>query len=270
MPSDLPIVATIHHSIHDLRLSPYKGVLRSLYHRLWIQYVERSNLDRANAVVAVSTAAALEAKGVFGHRYIQVIHNGVDTGGLLLQPRTLPNKPFRLIYVGAWKVLKGANLFPEIMRKLGSDFELHCVGGTPENREKVNLPNNIKLHGRIDDRVRLISIMQEADALLFPSLSEGFGLVIAESQACGLPVIASDCSCMPEVVVNGETGILCSENDASAFADGVRKLANQNDLWRSMRLAAYSFAVRNFSMERQVADYAHLYRLLLGQYERAD
>lgn len=269
MPSDLPIVATIHHSIHDLRLSPYKGMLRSLYHRLWIQYVERSNLNRANAVVAVSAHAAAQAERVFGTKKIVVIHNGFDAAGLPWLPRAIPNKPFRLIYVGTWAARKGVDLFSKILRELGSDYELLCVGGMPNKGQRESLPRNIKLLGRIDDRKRLIVLMQQADALLFPSRSEGFGLVIAEAQACGLPVIASNCSCIPEVLVDGQTGILCPMDDTLAFAEAVRKLANQLELWRAMRSAAHCFAVTSFSMDRQVAEYVALYRSLHANYSKA-
>lgn len=267
LPSNLPIVTTIHHSIHDPRLLPYKGAPRALYHRYWIQHLERANLRRADAIVAVSADAAMQAERVFGPGKIRVIYNGFDACGISLQPRTAPNKPFRLIYVGTWMTRKGVDLFSEILQQLGPGFELLCVGGMPDRQERVSLPDNIKLLGRINDRNDLISLMQQSDALLFPSRSEGLSLSLIEAQACGLPVIASDCSSIPEVVSDGETGALCPVDGATAFAEAARGLANNRLQWQSMRAAAHSRAVTQFSLDRQVSEYADIYLSLIGSKE---
>ena len=208
--------------------------------------------------------AALQAKRLFGSSNIRVIHNGFDACGMSLQPRMAPSKPFRLIYVGTWMARKGVDLFSEILRQLGAGFELLCVGGIPDRQEQANLPGNIKLLGRINDRKQLITLMQQSDALLFPSRSEGLSLALIEAQSCGLPVIASDCSSIPEVVCDGETGVLCPVDDATAFAEAARNLANNQLQWQSMRAAAHSRAVTEFSLDRQVAEYAELYVSLAG------
>src|SRR5690554_75231 len=79
LPKKLPIVATLHHAIHDPALRPYKGWIRAAYHRYWIAPNERRVLSRADHVTAVSLFVAAMAKQALCDVPIQVIYNGVDT-----------------------------------------------------------------------------------------------------------------------------------------------------------------------------------------------
>jgi glycosyltransferase involved in cell wall biosynthesis len=68
--------------------------------------------------------------------------------------------------------------------------------------------------------------LAEMDVLLLPSIGEGFGLVLIEAMASGVPVIASAAGAIPEIVRNGENGLLVpvSPNDSREFAEAIRKL----------------------------------------------
>lgn len=259
IPKHMMVLTTIHHSIHDPNLLQYKGVARALYHRYWIQHLEAANLERADSIVAVSADAALLARKVFGLFDIKVIHNGVDSRDLTLTERSAQNSPFRLLYVGTWMTRKGVDLFERILRELGPSYELLCIGGEPGKDERANFPGNIKFLGRISDRKTLVTQMQQADALLFPSRSEGLSLSLIEAQICGLPAICASCSSMPEVVLDGETGILCPVDEVGGFVNAARHLANNLGLWKRMRLSAHLHATEYFSLDRQVSDYMNIY-----------
>lgn len=263
IPEGLKVVTTIHHAIHDPRLRPYKGFARACYHRYWIRWLERRNLARADAVVAVSHDAARWAREILGAVKVRVIHNGIDLAAVAPVERTGPNSPFRLIYVGTWMARKGVDLFPEVMRRLGDGYELLCIGGQPEGASRSALAGNVRLLGRITDRSELVRHLQGADAFLFPSRSEGLSLALVEAQACGLPVIAARCSSMPEVVADGVSGILCPPDDIAAFVAAARGLAANRDDWSRMRAAAHSRATTEFDIEHQVRQYADLYASLL-------
>ena len=56
-------------------------------------------------------------------------------------------------------------------------------------------------------------VYQQSDILFFPTLREGFGLVVAEAMACGLPVVTTDCSSLPELIDHGKGGYLCEPNN---------------------------------------------------------
>jgi glycosyltransferase involved in cell wall biosynthesis len=87
---------------------------------------------------------------------------------------------------------------------------------------------------------------------------EGFGYVAAEAMACGTPVITSNSSSLPEIVVDKETGILCPPNDVEAFVEAVRSITSEPNRRQKMGKAARIHASREFSLERMGSEYAEL------------
>jgi alpha-1,3-rhamnosyl/mannosyltransferase len=74
----------------------------------------------------------------------------------------------------------------------------------------------------------LACLYRMATILVFPSLYEGFGLPLAEAMATGLPIVASDCSSIPEVV--GDAGLLVEPDNLNGFRDGIQALLLDDDL----------------------------------------
>lgn len=266
-PRNLPVVCTLHSCVHDPALSPFKRPAQRIYHRFWVRVIERAALTRAQQVVAVSHYTAQAARGAFGNLSIDVIPNGVDTEFFTPVTRERPNAPFRLLYVGNWNALKGVDLLAPILRELGGGFELVYTADRRGNHLRYPLPPNSRCPGRLDAE-GLRAAYREADALLFPSRLEGFGLVAAEAMACGLPVIAARTSSLPEVVADGQTGLLCPVDDVAAFAATARRMASDLALWQAMRLAARERAVALFNANHQIAQYLHIYSALTDGSER--
>lgn len=269
LPRHLPVVATLHHAVHCQELEPYKGRLRSQYHRLWIRSVERRTLRRADVLVAVSEFAAETARQTFLGRSMQVIYNGVDTEYFRPSAQRVSRQPFRLLFVGKWAPLKGVKLLAPIMRELGDRFELYYTGGMAAECDKPDMPNNMRDIGRLHGADAVIAAMQNADALLFPSSSEGFGLVAAEAMACGLPVIATRGSSLTEVVEDGITGILCPQDDIASFAAAARWLASYPDRVIRMSLDARAACMRRFEIKGMIQAYLDVYRGVLMQEHRS-
>lgn len=235
LPEDLPLVATVHHIMHHPSVKAYKGAVRSAYHRYWIAPNERRVLRRANQVVAVSRFVAETARQTLLDVPMQVIYNGVDTDKFRPGNRQrMPGEPLRLLYVGSWKRLKGVDLLAPIMRGLGNGFQLRYTGGPAAARDKQSMPHNMHDIGKLQGEDAVVAAMQDADALLFPSRSEGHPLVVIEAMACGLPVIATRGSSLVEIVDDGATGILCRPDDVAAFIEAVRRLADDVSLMSAM------------------------------------
>lgn len=253
VPVGVPLVATVHHCIYSPAVTPYKGVLRSAYHHLWVRSNEKSVLKRADMVTAVSNFAASTVQAAVLDRSMRIIYNGIDATFFKPVPRG-PRVPFRLLYVGKWAALKGIDLLRPIMRELGAGFELRVTAGGALAQEK-----GIYDLGRLTGRGDVAAAMQDADALIFPSRAEGFGLVVAEAMACGLPVIATRGSALPEIVEDGVTGLLCASDDVSEFACAIRRVAGDRVLYRAMSSAARCAAEKRFSLDRMVDDYLSLY-----------
>ncbi|WP_369602519.1 glycosyltransferase family 4 protein [Hahella sp. SMD15-11] len=258
LPKHLPVISTVHSCVHDDALTPYKRHAQRLYHTLWIKRVEAANLSRANKVVAVSEYTATQAQKVFGKHDITVIYNGVDTELFHPLERSAPNTPFRLLYVGNWNYLKGVDMLAPIMKELGEGFELWYTADRSNRHESYSLPSNCRCLGRLAGN-DLIHAYQNADALIFPSRTEGFGLVAVEAMACGLPVIASHTSSLPEVVRHGESGWLCPVDNVEAFLSAIHEATNELKRYKAIRESARESAQHNFSINISVDNWINLY-----------
>uniref|UniRef100_A0A832A1Q2 Glycosyltransferase family 1 protein n=1 Tax=Desulfacinum infernum TaxID=35837 RepID=A0A832A1Q2_9BACT len=261
LPRSLPIIVTTHHNVHDPLLRPYLSLAQRLYHRFWIKVVEAAILDRATRVVAVSRFTAASISKTFGIKCVQVIYNGIDLDGPF-QPEwnSSPHRPFRLIYLGNWSKRKGSDLLGPIMKELGRNFELRYTGGQ-KGKAPQKLPSNCMSFETLTSSEDVARALRHSDAMLFPSRLEGFGLAPLEAMACGLPVIATHGSALPEVIEHGVTGLLCPQNDIRAFAEAARTLATKWDLWAQMSRNARLRAERLFDLNRMIDGYLELYRI---------
>ncbi len=119
-----------------------------------------------------------------------------------------------------------------------SDLKLVAYGPEAPSPD-LPIPEGAIFHLRpVDDE--LPGIYSSCDAWIFPSRQEGFGLPILEAMACRTPVIATPVGAAPELVT-ADRGFLVPEEDSSAMADAIVKIAHMdNTQWRSMSDAAYS------------------------------
>lgn len=265
VPKDLPCLVTLHSCVHDSAFSPYKSYLQRIYHRLWVYQREIESMRRAQAITAVSEYTARVARKVFSReRDIQVIHNWVDTSTFAPIYRTVPSRPFRLLFVGNMSLRKGRDLLIPIMERLGPDFELSYTGAPEDFPHREGLPGNMLPLGRIDGPEAMAEVYQDHDALLFPSRLEGLPLAVLEATSSGLPVIAANASSLPEVVRHWETGVLCALNDVDAFVDAIGSLARAQDHWLEMRINGRQLIESEFSMEPALDRYIKTYQSMVS------
>ncbi|MBS3650105.1 glycosyltransferase family 4 protein [Pseudaminobacter sp. 19-2017] len=93
-------------------------------------------------------------------------------------------------------------------------------------------------------------ILAEGDLYVWPGIGEAFGLAYLEAQAAGLPVVAQAVAGVPEVVIDGATGILTREGDLDAYAAAIRRLHEQPDLRKTLREQARRFVFAERSLDR--------------------
>lgn len=261
--SSIPVVATIHSPTLSPDFNKYKTASQRLYHQLFVKRNEHRSILNAALVTAVSNFTSSSSESVHAVSRINTVYNYVDSG--YFQPvKKLPyspDRPFRLLYVGNLRYLKGADLLEPIMKGLGSGFTLTATCGLRGNQVKP-VADNIRLVGRLDG-IDLVKAYQNADALLFPSRMEGFGLVALEAMACGTPVIASNNSSIPEVIENNHTGILCDTGNIESFIRACLTLRNNPQLVSEYGKNARKRAVEMFSEDRIIKKYIELYRSVL-------
>jgi len=147
------------------------------------------------------------------------------------------------------------------MRELGDGYELHYTGGPAAAADKSKMPPNMYDMGRLssDD---VITAMQNSDAFLFPSRSEGLPLAAIEAMSCGLPVIAMRGTSVEEVVSHGKTGFLCPHDDIHAFSQAAQAIAANQDLHLRLRKLARERIVASFRISQMVDAYLETYRNL--------
>ncbi|MES1181382.1 MAG: glycosyltransferase, partial [Flavobacterium sp.] len=94
--------------------------------------------------------------------------------------------------------------------------------------KKLNIDKNVAFYEPVPD---IESKYLEASFLLMTSRFEGFGMVLTEAMACGLPCIAYDCPCGPRAIINeGVNGFLIEDNNAALFAEKIIQLIEDEDL----------------------------------------
>ena len=124
----------------------------------------------------------------------------------------------------------------------------------------------------VADRVHVLgprkdvpALMHAIDVFVMPSIWEGFGLVLLEAMAAGRPIVASRVATIPEVVADGESGLLVPAGDPLALATALAELAEQPALAVRMGEAGRERLRKQFSVEKMVGDTELLYRELLEE-----
>ncbi|GAB4455455.1 MAG: glycosyltransferase [Anaerolineae bacterium] len=139
------------------------------------------------------------------------------------------------------------------------------AGEGPLRRELETAARGFGLEGRVhflgwrDDPHQVIAGL---DVLLAPSLQEGFGLVLLEAMALRVPVIASRVSAMPEIVVDGETGLLTEPGDADGIASALSTLLANPDVAREMGANGRARLEAQFTAQRMVERTCAVYESL--------
>ncbi len=123
----------------------------------------------------------------------------------------------------------------------------------------LGVTDRVHFLGWRDDAAQVLAAL---DVLLMPSLWEGFGLVMLEAMAQTVPIIGSAVSAIPEVVIDGETGLLVPPRDVAGLANALTTLLTDAPLRRHMGLLGQDRVETIFSVEQMVADTLAVYSKL--------
>lgn len=154
-----------------------------------------------------------------------------------------PSKPLRLLFVGGLSQRKGiANVF-DAMEHFKGHVELTVVGHKTSDNCPA-LDQGLKSHRWIPSlpHAEILKLMRAHDVLIFPSLFEGFGLVITEAMSQGTPVITTDRTAGPDLIVDGENGWLIDAGSTLAIQEVLDKLLADRSLVEANGLAALQTA----------------------------
>lgn len=201
-----------------------------------------------------------------------VIYNGLDVKhSIHASADELPDR--NLLFVGRLSQEKQPEIAWRVFRMLAGRFDnlnlLYVGGDDPDHPERsARLRSETEASG-LSDRVVWVGMQADvsqwygrANVVLVPSRYEGFGRVLVEAMAHGVPVVAFEVGGIPEVVENGRQGLLISPYDEGAMADAVARLLDDDALRQQMGEAGKKHAER-FSVPAHVRAVAELYKGLL-------
>lgn len=260
IPNNLPTITTVHLCIQDKQLNSYKNILQRLYHNLWITPIERKNINNAKQVTTVSKYTQIQVEKFFNLKKTICIYNGINTNIFLNKKNKIKNEKFTILFASTNSIRKGFDLLPNIMNKLGTDFELLYISKDKKN----NLPQNMKHIPYINEKKDLSDLLNRVDALIFPSRLEGFGLIVAEAMACELPVVAANTSALPELITNNQTGFLCQLDEVEEFTKIIKSLKENPNIYKSIGKNSREEIKLNFSFDSMVDKYLKLYENILN------
>lgn len=167
----------------------------------------------------------------------------------------------RVLFSGNLTRRKGAQWLPAIASGLHHGIVIQFASGLGPGGVRLSSPNVIAL-GRVawED---MPDIYRMSDVLLAPTVREGLSLAVLEAMACGLPIVASKCSSLPELVDDGLGGFLCPVGDVLAFAEKINLLAETPELRHRMGEYNRAKVERLFTVDRMIAEYRELFESLL-------
>ncbi|MBS3956574.1 MAG: glycosyltransferase family 4 protein [Clostridiales bacterium] len=243
--------------------------------------VERCALDRVDAFVAISSevSRALLARGVDGRR-VHTICNAVDPAAVRADAQAIALPPVMarqlsarvplVGYVGRLSLVKGAEYFIQMAARLVQrepDVCFVVVGSGPEEgrlREiaaAYALGERLVFLGHVSPAA---PVLAACDVVVLPSLSEGMPTVTLEAMALAKPVVATRVGGLPDVVADGETGLLVPPADPDALAEAVASLLRDPARARAMGEAGRARVEERFTLERMLAEYRTLFDTLAG------
>lgn len=211
----LPLVVTLHGD----------DAFRVLPRRDPIGVAIRHAVAGARAVICVSSAMAEAVRAALPAVEPLVIPNGYDDGLFRLSRRP---RDLGLLFVGMFVPVKNLDVLLRAYARVHDRVRmpLTLAGDGPLRPALESLAEELGIAGSVhfvgaQSREEVAALMERAVALILPSKSEGWPLVVAESLACGTPIVASRVGGIPEIVGSDAGGILVTPGDEGALAAGL-------------------------------------------------
>jgi len=259
----VPMVVTFHNYVLDLYMQAYSSPLQNLHYQTDLKWFTKKSVELATELTAVSQFTADLARSELGLlKPIKVIYNGVNESVFTPSKRSSINKKIiRVLFSGNPTTRKGAHWLPSILEKLNQNVEVLYTAGLRDFKGLSCHPRLLNL-GKVPYE-RMPELYQSVDILLFPTVREGLPLAVMEAMACGLPVVATNCSSLPELIDHGEGGFLCGLGDVGDFANKINLLAGDYQLRKEMGEYNREKVEREFTLGRMISEYQQLFAKVL-------
>jgi len=250
------------HNDDPFRLGPFR-------------HVERTLARRVRRVIAITEALArfnVERVGLPAEK-VAVVHYGLDEPPAPWgenPPLVLPDGARVLVAVCRLVPQKGVDVAVRALAEIRRDHPdaVLVVFGDGDQRDALvrlaadlGVGDALYLPGRAGD---VAAWLARAEVVVHPVRWEGFGLALLEAMLVGRPVVASAVSSVPEIVVDGETGLLVPPDDPGALAAAIGRLLGDADIASAYGAAGHARALAEFSVARMATRTLGVYEGALG------
>jgi glycosyltransferase involved in cell wall biosynthesis len=199
---------------------------------------------------------------------VKVIYSGIDVEEFQgIQNQRSSDHKIVIGAIGRLSPEKGhVYLIKALTHLTNIDFECIFVGDGPLRAELENYVREVHL----DHRIKFIGFqanvayaMSQCDVIVMPSLNETFGLTIVEAFALKKVVIGSDVGGIPELVINGHTGLLFPAKSSEALAEALLYVYNNREEAQTMAMNGYDYFTRNFTSEIMTENTVRYYETII-------
>jgi len=259
---EVPIIATIHHPLPIDTKSDLSQLtsIRSRFKRaiMYPPFMQGIVAKRLDMVITDSQASEGDIRQIFKVKpdNTRVVYCGVDTS--TFRPNGFVKEPNKLIMVGRTDDRKKGVIYllkALKMLKNNCDVNLTIVDEVyPFSvayvlAEKYDIMDRVTFTGRISTE-KMVEHYGQSEIAITSSIYEGFGLPAAEAMSCQVPVIATTGGSLPEVVKHGYTGLLVPPANASALANAILRLMDDEPLRKQLGEAGRKRVESSFTWQR--------------------
>jgi glycosyltransferase involved in cell wall biosynthesis len=272
----VPVVARLHGSESYFARESGRKPARMMY------WLERNSLNRMDGLCSVTRYAGDLTREIFhlGTRPIEVLYNSVEvqSGVSDLSKRSTNTVVFGGTLTPKKGVISLIDAWP-IVRKALPQAELHLYGkdGRAPNggsmteflRERLSAADrgSVQFCGRVP-REKLFEALSRARVAVYPSFSESFGLAPVEAMMCGCPTIYTSLSCGPEIIRDGEDGLLANPNEPGTIAEAITRLLTDSDLASQLAQQGRTRALALFAADEVLKQNVAFYERTIEDFKR--
>lgn len=275
--------------ISSLTLVPHITTVHDVFSlcgkNYWKMWGKQSNISRLNVMLApffekmiiklkhhaihtVSEATKDDLIKFGANKPIYVVHNSIKAYNIE-KPELLP---LQFVYLGRLVFYKNLEVIIRAIQIVRENFPkvtLIVAGDGPhkENLEKLvidlKLQDNIKFTGFVTDKEK-IRLLSTSQALVFPSLCEGFGLVILESFWCNRPALVSNVKPLSDIIEDRKDGLIIDASDEKKWAEAMTFIIQNTDYAKKMGHEGYQKLQQRYNIDSMMSQIESMYNNVIS------
>ncbi len=256
---DSTLVTTFHSYSLDREFLAAMSKKQRVLHRYVIAPAVDASLNQAKWITTVSnfTASLVEQHHLMRKRIV-VIKNGVDE--TLFKPASSRRRDsVHILFSGNPRRLKGSHHLQAVAAHLPPGVLMQYTTGLRNSGVDLPAPTTKLIAIPRRTQEQMVELYQQSDILFFPTRREGLSLAVLEAMACGLPIVATRCSSIPELVEHGKGGFLFDLDNREQMLEYLLRLARDPVLRREMGDYNRERILAGFTLRKMVDGYREVF-----------